>query len=151
MSETKIINKIIKEHKDEKSPLISILQDIQEKFGFLSKDDLIYLSKQLNIPLSVVYGVVTFYSQFRLNPRGKHLIKVCLGTACYVGGNKRIFDFLKNKLGVEDGGTTKDLKFTLESVRCLGSCALAPVVMINNTVYSDMTTEKIEKLLNKLK
>jgi len=151
MSGNNIIDKIIRKHKNEKSPLISILQDIQEEFGFLSKDNLIYVSKQLDTPLSVIYGVVTFYSQFRLKPRGKHLVKVCLGTACYVRGNKRIFDFLKNRLCIGDGETTKDLKFTLESIRCLGSCALAPVIMIDDKVYGNVTTEKIEKLLDELR
>ena len=106
-----------------------------------------YAAKQLRIPFSRIYGVATFYAQFHLTPRGENIIRVCQGTACHVRGAAKIVDALKEQLGIEVGETTEDLKFTLESVACIGACGLAPVIMINNDTFGRLTPEKIKEIL----
>ena len=105
----------------------------------------------LDIPVSTIWGVATFYHYFNLEPRGEYVISVCLGTACYVKGSERILETVRNELGVAAGGTTADMKFTLLTTRCLGTCALSPVMMINNRVYSQLTTKKVVNIINKLR
>lgn len=141
------VDEIIDRYEGERGSLIPILQDIQDEFGYLPKEALERVSKRLKVPMSRVFGVVTFYSQFYLEPRGRHTIKLCMGTACHVRGAPRVLQRIKEILGVDEGGTTPDLKFTLEVVRCLGTCFLAPVMMIDNDYYGKLTPEKAERIL----
>ena len=133
------------------SNLIGLLQQVQDRFGYLPEAALAGISRRARIPLSRIYGVVTFYAQFYLSPQGKHKIKVCQGTACHVRGGRSIMDAVRRKLSIEPGGTTEDLMFSLERVACFGSCALAPVVVVDGKAYGRMTPEKASKLLETLK
>lgn len=127
--------------------LIPVLQKAQDAFGYLSEDTLKDLSEGLGLPLSDVYGVVTFYAQFRLRPIGKNMIKVCHGTACHVGGSEGISEALSEELKVRHGETTADGKFTLERVACLGCCSLAPCIMINNETYGRLNPEFAREIM----
>ena len=133
------------------SSLIPLLQKTQENFGYLPKEALQEISKYLGVPLSRVYGVATFYAQFRFEPLGKYVIKICHGTACHVNGAVNISEAIKEEFGIEEGQTTKDGLVTLERVACLGCCSLAPVIMINGKVYGKLTPEKVRKLMKKLR
>ncbi|NLC17677.1 MAG: NAD(P)H-dependent oxidoreductase subunit E [Clostridiales bacterium] len=141
--------KVIADHKNEKGALMPILQKAQEIYGYLPIEVQTIISDELNIPLEKIYGVVTFYSQFALNPKGKYRISVCLGTACYVKGAGDLFNKLQELLGIEDGGCTPDGKFSLESCRCIGACGLAPVLTINEDVYGKLTVDELESILAK--
>ncbi|MCD6384276.1 NADH-quinone oxidoreductase subunit NuoE [Candidatus Sumerlaeota bacterium] len=138
-------------HRWETSPrfLVEILQDIQEEYHYLPREILIEVSRQLNVPLSRIYHIATFFKAFTLEPRGKHLINVCMGTACQVKGAPRIIDAVERELAIKPGETTKDRKFTLETVRCLGCCGLAPVVTVDGEVYGQVTPAKVSKILKK--
>ena len=140
--------KIVAEYKWEKGALIPIIQKVQEKFGYLPKEAISEIAKSSRMSESEVFGVASFYAQFYFTRRGQHTVKVCLGTACHVCGGARILDEVKRELGVESGGTTKDYKFSLERVACFGSCALAPVLVINKDVYGRMTVAKAKETLN---
>ena len=146
--EEPFIDKSIKKHGNF---LIPILQDIQENYRYLSEEFLIQVAEKLHIPLIDVYGVVTFYQSFSLVPKGEHIITVCLGTACYIRGGKKIVDILTGELDIEPGETTKDKKFSLETVNCLGCCAIGPMVLIDSEYYGEMTPQKINKLIKTLK
>lgn len=130
------------------SQLIGILQDIQSHFNYLPREALVRVSERLEIPISQVYSVATFFKAFSLKPRGRHQINVCLGTACHVRGGARILGKLERDLKVEAGETTEDLRFTLDSVRCLGCCSLGPVVVIDNDTYGRLNQERVAKLLD---
>lgn len=127
--------------------IIPLLQQIQEKEGFVSEEAVDRVARYTRAPASAVYGVATFYSQFRLKRPGKHMIRVCEGTACHVLGSDAVLDRLTEELGVDVGGTTADGLFTLESVRCLGCCSLAPAVMIDDETYGQVTGDSIAKIL----
>lgn len=127
--------------------LIPILQMIQERYAYLPTEALKLVAKHINIPVSQVYGVATFYNQFRFNPPGKHPIKVCLGTACHVRGGDIILENFERKLGIRDGETTHDREFSIERVACVGCCALAPVAVVNDTVQGHMAPSKVEGLI----
>ncbi|MHC4120354.1 MAG: NADH-quinone oxidoreductase subunit NuoE family protein [Planctomycetota bacterium] len=127
--------------------VIGVLQDVQDAFNYLPEDVLTYLSRKSEIPLSRFYGVARFYNAFSLKPRGKYIIRVCLGTACHLKGGGRIADAVAHELGIEHGETTKDRMFTLERVNCLGTCALAPVITVNNRYHGKMTVGKMMKVL----
>jgi NADH-quinone oxidoreductase subunit E len=129
--------------------LIPVLQEVQEKQGYISKESILEISRQLNIPASKIYGVASFYNQFRFQPKGKYEIQICRGTACHVQGSVKILDALKTELKIESGETTRDGLFTLEVVACIGACGLAPVISINGEFYAQVTPEKIRKILNK--
>jgi len=141
------LNEVFQRYEGEEGALIPILQDIQDIFGYLPQEALYQVSDRLNIPMSRIYGVLTFYSQFYLEPRGRNTIKVCLGTACHVKGAPRILRKLEEILGIKEGETTDDLKFTLETVRCLGTCFLAPVMMINQNYYGKLTPQRVERII----
>ena len=141
--------KVISDHKDEKGALMPILQKAQDIYGYLPVEVQTIISNELNVPLEKIYGIVTFYSQFSLNPKGKYNVSVCLGTACYVKGSGDLFDKLQSMLGVTDGGCTGDGKFSLESCRCIGACGLAPVLTINEDVYGKLTVDDLEGILKK--
>jgi NADH-quinone oxidoreductase subunit E len=140
---------ILAEYKEEKGALIPVLQRVQEKFGCLREEAISEIARSLRISESEIFGVASFYSQFYFTPRGEHTVKVCLGTACHVRGGEGILDEVKRELGVESGGTTEDYKFSLERVACFGSCALAPVMVIDQDVYGRMTVAKAKDILAK--
>lgn len=143
------LKEVICELKDVPGSLIQVLKKAQEIYGYLPLEVQITISEGLDIPLEEVYGVVTFYSLFSLKPKGKYRISVCLGTACYVKGSGEIFEKLSEKLGIESGGCTPDLKFSLDACRCIGSCGLAPVLMINDDVYGRLTPDMLDGILKK--
>ena len=132
---------------NKKAYLIPILQDLQKKEGYISADSLKYISKHLHVSRSHIYGVASFYAQFKFNPPGRHSIKICLGTACHVQGGDFLLHALKSEIGISPGETTEDGRFDLERVACLGCCALAPVVMINETIHSRITVIKLKETL----
>ena len=135
----------------EKDNLIQMLNEIQEHYGYVPMDVKEKISEFLNIPLAEIYGVVTFYSRFSLEPQGKYRITVCLGTACFVKGSQKIMDRLTEKLGIGPGETTKDGLFTIEQTRCVGACGLAPVFTVNGEVYGKATVKKLDEVIEKLK
>lgn len=141
------LKKVIKEYRDSSGPLIQILHRAQNIFGYLPKEVLRFIVKETGFSSSRVYGVVTFYGSFRLCPVGKYTIKLCLGTACHVRGASAIVDEIQRLLGIKRGETTKDRKFTLQTVNCLGSCALGPVVVINGDYHGHLTRRKVERVL----
>lgn len=140
---------IIERHGYQKASLIGILQDIQSRMNYLPRKALDQVSKSLDIPLSTIYEVATFYKAFTLEPKGRHTIQVCLGTACHVRGGARILNYIENRLGTKCGETTKDLTFSLESVNCLGACALGPILVIDKKYYGKINISKIEPILKK--
>lgn len=127
--------------------LVSILQDIQAEYNYLPKEAIRRVSQGLNVPLSQVYSVATFFKAFSLKPRGRHLINVCLGTACHVRGAVRILEKMEQELGISSGKTTEDLKYTLETVNCVGACALGPIVVIDGKYSGQMKSDKVKPLL----
>ncbi len=141
------IETIIYRFQGDKAQLVSILQDIQAEYYYLPKDALEKVSQILDVPLSQVYSVATFFRAFSLTPRGRHLIKVCLGTACHVRGSARVLEKVERDLEVSRGETTDDLKFTLETVNCVGACALGPMVIVDDEYFGQMKTDKVEALL----
>ena len=143
--------KIIQRYRNKKGVLIPLLQDIQAVYGYVPKEAIDLIAKELSFYPVEIYGVLTFYTQFYLIPRGKHIIKVCQGTACHVMGGKEILDYLLGKLGIGEGETTKDGVFSLERVACLGCCGMAPVVMIDNDFYGRCTIQKLDEFLQKYK
>ena len=143
------VDSILNKWRGNGSSLISIMLDIQSEYSYLPKDALIRVSEQLNIPLINVYSVATFYKSFSLEPRGKHLITVCLGTACHVRGAPDVLNEIENQLNVKVGETTPDNNFTLETVRCLGTCAIGPVITIDGKYYGQMNSKKLHSILKK--
>ena len=139
--------KIIQRYRNQKGVLIPLLQDIQAVYGYVPAESIELISKELSIYPVKIYGILTFYTQFYLAPRGRHTIKVCQGTACHVMGGKEILDYLSDKLGISEGGTTADGMFSLERVACLGCCGMAPVVVIDNHFYGRSTIQEVDKLL----
>jgi len=145
------VEKIVDKHGGKKTSLIGILHDIQTHYNYLPEDALRRVSEKLEIKLPQVYSVATFFKAYSLKPKGKHSIFVCLGTACHVRGGKRIVEELERELGIKAGQTTKDSKFTLETVNCLGACALGPIVVLDGKYYGSMTSPKVKTLLKKVK
>jgi len=138
---------IIEKKNIQNGSLIPILQDLQEEYGYLTDEIIDILSKRLNIPISNIIGTATFYSQFRFKPVGKHIIKVCHGTACHISGASKLSDALKRDLAIDEGETTEDGMFTLNVVACLGCCSLAPVMMVDSTAYGRLTPNKIKRII----
>lgn len=142
------LQKFIDELPEKRGALISVLHKAQSLFGYLPKEVQIFVAKQLGVPVSQVYGVVSFYSFFTMVPKGKHPISVCLGTACYVRGADRVLEAFKKELGIEVGQTTADGKFSLDALRCVGACGLAPVVLIGDKVYGRISSaEEVKNIL----
>jgi NADH-quinone oxidoreductase subunit E len=139
---------ILERHPKDRSQLIPILQEAQEAIGWLPADVLRDVAKDLNLPEASVYGVASFYAQFYFRPQGKHRVRVCRGTACHVRGSFRIRRLVERKLGLKEGETTPDMQFTYETVACLGACALSPVMIIDNTYFGRMTTERADAVLS---
>lgn len=144
-------SKITEKYREKKSALLAVLQDIQTEYNWLPPDALRLISKELCVPLIDVYSVATFYRAFSLNPRGKHLCTVCLGTACHVRGAPIVLDRLQDKLGITPGCTTKNNQFTLETVNCLGACALAPIVVVDGKYHGQTTVQKVDAILAKFR
>ena len=144
---TEKVGSILNNYQRDKGMLVSILQDIQAEYNYLPKDALMEASQGLGIPLSQVYSVATFFKAFSLKPRGRHLINICLGTACHVRGAVRVLEKIEQELGINPGETTEDLKFTLETVNCVGACALGPIVIIDGEYSGQMKTDKVKPLL----
>jgi NADH-quinone oxidoreductase subunit E len=143
----KKVKSILDNYQRDKGMLVSILQDIQAEYNYLPKEVLVEVSQKLDAPLSQVYSVATFFKAFSLEPRGRHLISVCLGTACHVRGAVRILEAIERELDIKAGKTTKDLNFTLETVNCVGCCALGPVVVVDGEYHGQMRTDKVKTLL----
>lgn len=135
----------------DRSSLIALLQDVQEAYGYLPEEQLKAIAEFVGIPLVTVYGVATFYNQFRLTPLGKNVIRVCRGTACHVKNSSNILTALETELSIKAGQTTRDKLFTLETVACIGACSIAPVININEEYYGRITVKEISKILNKYK
>ncbi|KJR49139.1 NAD-reducing hydrogenase subunit HoxE [Desulfosporosinus sp. I2] len=143
------LDEIIEKYRHENGPLIPILQGAQGVYGYLPAHVLKHISKAIRIPLARIYGVVTFYAQFRLTPVGRNLINVCLGTACHVRGGAKVLETIEKELKIKDGATTDDGRFTLEIVACIGACGLAPVISINNEVHGRLVPESIAGIFAK--
>ncbi|AFV11034.1 NADH:quinone oxidoreductase 24 kDa subunit E [Thermacetogenium phaeum DSM 12270] len=144
------VDSVIREYEDEPGSLISILQKVQDLFGYLPLPVLRYVAQRTGIKLAKVYGVASFYKQFRLTPRGKYELLLCQGTACHVNGSERLAEALREELQIEDGETTGDGLFTLSSAACLGCCSLAPVMMINGRAYGQLTPQKARRIVREL-
>lgn len=140
---------VIDELRNEPGALMPIMQRAQDIFGYLPEEVQNHIAKELDIPVSDIYGVATFYAQFNLEPKGKYIISVCMGTACYVKGSQQVLDKLEEVLEVPAGRTTKDGLFTLNATRCLGACGLAPVIMVNDDVYGRLTPDQIPGIIAK--
>ena len=140
---------VIKEHKGQPGALMPVLQAAQSIYGYLPIEVQKMIAEGLDVALSDVYGVSTFYAQFSLQPKGKYRISVCLGTACYVKGSGAILDKFSEKLGIASGGCTNDGKFSLDACRCIGACGLAPVLTVNDEVYGKLTVDDVDKILAK--
>lgn len=141
------VEEILKKYQNQEGALIPVLQEAQAIFGYLPEEVLILISKKLKIPLSRIYGVVTFYAQFYLTPRGRHTVRVCRGTACHVRGGKNILKAVQQYLGIGENETTGDYNFTFETVACLGACALSPVLLVDKNYYGKLTPAKVEQIL----
>jgi len=141
------VTAIIDKYKDEKGQLIAILQDIQSRFNYLPKEALVQVSETVDIALSRVYSVATFFKAFSLEPKGRHTVSVCLGTACHVRGAPKVLEQIERKLNINTGETTSDFKFTLETVNCMGCCALGPVVRIDGKYFGQVNTGQVASIL----
>jgi len=148
MNEEKL-TEILGKYQADQSALIAVLQDIQEEFGYLPKEALQAVSKEMNTPLSRVLSVTTFFNAFSLEPKGKHPINVCMGTACHVRGSTLILEKLERELGIKTGETTEDGNFSLEAVRCVGCCGLAPVIMVGDEFHGKLSQTKVPGVLKK--
>ena len=142
-----LFDPILKKYQSQEGALITMLQELQAVYGYLPEKVLTRLSREVEIPLSRIYGVVTFYAQFYLTPRGRNIVRVCRGTACHVRGGKSILRTVEEFLEIGEGKTTADYKFTLETVACLGACAMGPVMVINGKYFGKMTPTKTETTL----
>ena len=149
--EMKKAKEIIAKYQSERSFLIAILQDVQEAYRYLPKEVLSYISKEVCLPLTKVYEVATFYKAFSLTPQGEHIVKLCVGTACHVRGAAGILDKLERELGLKPGQTSGDYKFTLETVNCVGACALGPVMVLNGEYHGQVNLNKVDKIIGPLK
>jgi NADH:ubiquinone oxidoreductase subunit E/NAD-dependent dihydropyrimidine dehydrogenase PreA subunit len=151
VKDMEIMNKIVEEYKDVEGGLVPVLQKANDTYNYLPEPVLRYTAEKLNIPLSVVCRIATFYNAFSLEPRGKHIITVCLGTACHVKGAVKVISALEDKLGIKRGETTKDMLFTLETVRCIGCCGLAPVLKVGENIHGLMSKGKVPELISAYK
>lgn len=148
----KVLEKIYREFTEDDGNIISLLQYLQEEFGYIPENAVYWFSKRLHIPASRFFGIATFYAQFHLSPRGKNIVTTCCGTACHVKGSERLITGLVKELKLPDGtDTTEDREITIEKVNCVGACSIAPVVIINKKVYGKMSTDNLMKEIRKLK
>ncbi|MBU0489910.1 MAG: NADH-quinone oxidoreductase subunit NuoE [Bacteroidetes bacterium] len=145
------LDKVFKNYKGNVEELIPLLQNVQEESGFLSDCAMSEIAKFLRVPKSKVYGVATFYAQFRFKPKGRNHIMLCRGTACHVKGAPRILEEIEKNLEIKEGETSADLEYSIESVACIGACSLAPCITVNEKVHADLTPQKIENLFKRKK
>lgn len=145
------LEKFIDSLETTKGELIRVLHKAQEIFGYLPREVQVYVAKKLNLPVAKVFGVVSFYSFFTMTPKGKYSIAVCMGTACYVRGAEKVLDEFKKQLGINTGETSEDGMFSIDALRCVGACGLAPVVMIGEKVYGRVTVEMVKDILEECK
>lgn len=141
------LDEIVERYPERPEYLIFMLQDIQAEYGYIAKESMELVCERAGVPLTQGYSVATFYQSFRLDPKGEHEIRVCSGTACHLKGSKRLVEELERRLGVPAGGTTEDMRYTLNTVNCVGACALAPVVVVDDEYQSNMTAKKLVKQL----
>ena len=146
-----LLQPILSQYSNIPGSLITVLQKTQDIYGYLPEEAISHISEKMNIPVSKVYGVATFYTQFRFAPIGKYFIQLCQGTACHVNGSKMIEKAIYEELGISDGETTADSLFTLKNVACLGCCSLSPVMMINDETYGSLTPSKVRDILDSLR
>ena len=152
VAETKArVGEIVQAHRRRRGALIIALQQVQQAFGYLPQDAVSELARLLRVPSSEIYGVATFYSQFRLRPLGRNTVSVCEGTACHVRGASSILDAVERELGITGGETTPDLEYSLERVACIGACAISPALVVNDKVYGEMTPQKVKDLFTRLR
>ena len=144
------INDIISREAHDDGSLIAVLEAIQARYRYLPPETLILAAERLGVPLAQAYSVATFYHAFSLQPKGKHCLHVCMGTACHVRGSPQVLDRLQTKLGVKPGGTTRDRQYTLETVNCLGACALGPIIVTDGEYSGQMTAQKVDKFLKRI-
>ena len=144
------MKEILGKYQNSKDNLIQILNEVQEQFGYIPLIAQKEISQYLNISLAEIYGVITFYSRFTLEPKGEYTISVCLGTACFVKGSEKLLDRLKERLKIEPGKTTSDGKYSLDTTRCIGACGIAPVFTVNGEVYGKATVKKLDEVLDNL-
>ncbi len=149
--EKEVLDKLLEKYTQDKSNLIQILNEVQEKYGYIPKLAQEEISKYLDIPMAEIYGVITFYARFSLKPKGKYNVSVCLGTACFVKGSEKILDRVKEILKIDVGETTPDGLFSIEATRCVGACGLAPVFKVNEEVYGKATPEMVDKIIAEYK
>ena len=147
----KQLREVIAEYKDTKGPLMPIMHQAQEIYGYLPEEVQSIIAEELGIPLMDVYGVSTFYSRFSLNPKGENQVSVCLGTACYVKGAADVLAEVEDQLGCKAGSVTEDGKFSIDATRCVGACGLAPIMLVNGDVYGHMTPDKVAEILEQYK
>lgn len=144
-------NQVIDKFLNMKGALMPVLQEIQDAYGYIPEPCVHLVADRLNVYTSQIYGVLTFYAQFHLEPRGKYIVRVCMGTACHVKGAGRIADTLEERLGIGHAETTEDLKFTVEHVACIGACGMAPVIMVNDATFGSLTVQKLDEVIVKYK
>lgn len=149
MSEVSV-TEIFDRYPADRTSILAVLQDIQREYKYLPRAALETTAERLRVPLSEVYRIATFFKAFSLTPKGDYILKVCLGTSCHVGGGPRILDAVEKKIGVKAGSTTPDSKFSLEAVRCVGACAQGPIMLVNDQVYTKMSSVKAEELIDRL-
>lgn len=147
----KSVNKILSQFSEGRGNLIGILHEVQSQFSYLPEEELRYISKKLDIPITQIYSVVNFYNRFSLTPKGKNEICVCMGTACHVKGSEKIMNEIQDKLKIKKGETTEDMKFSLDEVRCIGACGLAPAVVVNEDTIGLVKPKMVSKILSKYK
>lgn len=143
------VESVLQKYRHDKGMLVAVLQDIQGIYRYLPREALEFVCEGLDIPMSRAYSVASFFKAFSLTPRGRHVINVCLGTACHVRGAARVLDRIERDLGIRSGGTTEDLRFTLETVNCVGACALGPMVMVDGEYNGEMNAEKVDSVLKR--
>ncbi|MBN2342536.1 MAG: NAD(P)H-dependent oxidoreductase subunit E [Deltaproteobacteria bacterium] len=149
--ETAKVDVIIEKYNGEASSLLAIMQDVQDEANYLPREAVEYISKKLDVPVARIYSMATFYESFHLEPRGKNICTVCMGTACHVRGAERLVEQLERDLDVSSGGTTKDGLFSIEEVNCVGACALGPLLIVNGEYHGNQTTNSVSKLIKKMK
>ncbi|TYO95452.1 NADH dehydrogenase subunit E [Geothermobacter ehrlichii] len=142
-------NAILDKYQDMLGALMPVLQEIQDHYGYVPEEAVFLAAERLNVYPSQIYGVLTFYAQFHLEPRGKYIVRVCMGTACHVKGATRLGDKIQELLGIGHAETTEDLKFTCEYVACIGACGMAPVIMVNDATYGSMSVQKLNEVIEK--
>lgn len=144
----KAVQQVLEKYEFNRAWLVSILQDVQAEYHYLPQEVLVEVGQGLGVPLSRVYSVATFFKAFSLKPRGRHLLHVCLGTACHVRGAVRVLESIERKLGIKAGETTQDSRYTLETVNCVGACALGPMLVVDGKYHGEMTTNKVDSVLD---